>query len=49
MFLHKILDATDARIWLQAHPTQPAKRTRAVRVAGAIPNQIRGKCAGQGQ
>jgi hypothetical protein len=49
MFLHKILDATDARIWLQAHPTQSAKRPRAVRVPGAIPNQIGGKCPGEGQ
>ena len=49
MFLQKILDATDARIWLQAHPTQSAKRPRAVRVPGTIPNQIGGKCPGQGQ
>ncbi len=49
MFLHKILDATDARVWLQAHPTQSAKRPRAMRVPGAIPNQIGSKCTGQGQ
>src|ERR1039458_8852077 len=49
MFLQKILGATNTGIWLQAQPAESAERPRAACVSDAIPNQIGGKCTGQGQ